>query len=138
MNKPGPLHAVSLGAMALSSVMMMMPQVACGAPKSTFLPNGLYVTPTAVPGSTYQALNPGLSQVPNFIAGGAFTTAVSPDGKTLLVLTGGYNDIEVSNGTYNTNEYIFVFDISNKKPAQTQVIQLPHTFVGILWARWSG
>jgi DNA-binding beta-propeller fold protein YncE len=127
-------RAVLCGTMTLSSFMMTGPQSAWGAPKSAFLPNGLFITPTAAPNSTYQALNPGLSQVPNFIADGAFTTAVSPDGKTLLVLTGGYNDIQTSPTTSNSNEYIFVFDISKKKPVLSQVIQQAHAFVSIVWA----
>jgi DNA-binding beta-propeller fold protein YncE len=132
-------RAVFYGTMTLSLLMMAGPQSALGAPKSVFLPNGLFITPTAAKDSTYQALNPGLTQVPNFIAGGAFTTVVSPDGKTLLVLTGGYNDIEISpnptpNGTYNSNEYIFVFDISSHRPALKQVIQQANAFVGIVWA----
>jgi hypothetical protein len=132
-------RAVLYGTMTLSSFLMTGPQSAWGTPKSVFLPSGLRITPKAAPNSTYQALNPGLSAVPKFIAGGAFSTAVSPDGKILLVLTGGYNSVEVSpnpapDGTYNNNEYIFVFDISNKKPVLSQVIQTPYAFVGIVWA----
>jgi hypothetical protein len=127
-------RAVLYGTMTLSSFLMTEPQSAWGTPKSAFLPNGLFITPTAAPNSTYQALNPGLSQAPNFIADGAFTTAVSPDGKTLLVLTGGYNDIQTSPTTSNSNEYIFVFDISKKKPVLSQVIQQAHAFVSVVWA----
>ena len=55
------------------------------------LPDGQSITPTAAPGSTFTHLNPGLADFPDFAAGQAVTTAVSPDGKTLLVLTSGYN-----------------------------------------------
>ena len=55
------------------------------------LPSGQYITPTAAPGSTYAPLNPGLAADPTFVANGGIKTALSPDGKTLLVLTSGYN-----------------------------------------------
>jgi hypothetical protein len=52
---------------------------------ATFVPTGMQITPTAAKGSTFQGLNPGLSNYPNFLAGQAVATAMSPDGKTLLV-----------------------------------------------------
>jgi hypothetical protein len=55
------------------------------------LPNGQSITPTAAPGAIFNPLNPGLTDYPDFTAGQAVTTAVSPDGTTLLVLTSGYN-----------------------------------------------
>jgi DNA-binding beta-propeller fold protein YncE len=127
-------RAALVGTMTLSSLMMTAPQNALGSPKSTFLPNGLSITPTAAPNSTYQALNPGLPQVPNFIADGAYSTAVSPDGNTLLVLTGGYNDIQTGPSSSNSNEYIFVYNISSKTPVLSQVIQTANAFVGLAWA----
>src|SRR5580700_26183 len=122
-------RAALVGTMTLSSLVMTAPQNALGSPKSTFLPNGLSITPTAAPNSTYQALNPGLPQVPNFVADGAYTTAVSPDGNTLLVLTGGYNDIQTGPSSSNSNEYIFVYNISSKTPVLSQVIQTANAFV---------
>src|ERR1700738_4946149 len=59
--------------------------------KGTFIPTGVRITPDAAPGATFQALNPGLVSDPSFTVGQAVTTAVSPDGKTLLILTSGYN-----------------------------------------------
>src|ERR1700746_452142 len=59
----------------------------------TFLPTGVEITPTAAPGSTYQALNPNPSDFPNFIASGALSTVKSPDSYTLLVLVSGYNSL---------------------------------------------
>ena len=99
--------------------------------KGTFLPTGLEITPTAAPGSTYEALNPKLSDFPNFIASGALSNVKSPDGHTLLVLVSGFNSL--SGKTPETNEYIFVFDISTGKPVQKQVIQIPNSFVGIVF-----
>src|SRR5215813_3290489 len=55
------------------------------------LPDGQVITPTAAPGAAFNSLNPGLADFPDFTAGQAVTTAISPDGTTLLVLTSGYN-----------------------------------------------
>ena len=98
---------------------------------ATFLPTGLEITPTAAPGATYQALNPKLSDFPNFIASGALNTVKSPDGNTLLVLVSGHNSL--SGKTPEKNEYIFVFDISGGKPVEKQIIEVPNSFVGIVF-----
>src|SRR4051794_33613994 len=89
------------------------------AEKGTFIPTGVRITPTAAPGSIFQALNPGLPSDPTFTVGQAVTTAISPDGKTLLILTSGYNKQNFTSGAKagktnpaESNEYIFVFDIS--------------------------
>src|SRR5215468_6401938 len=62
------------------------------------VPTGKAITPTAAPGSTFHTLNPGLAQFPNFVVGQAVTTAVSPNGKTLLILTSGFNLNNDTNG----------------------------------------
>lgn len=103
---------------------------------ATFVPTGMQITPTAARGSTFQGLNPGLSNYPNFLAGQAVATAVSPDGKTLLVLTSGYNlnnDASGNQDPAGSNEYVFVFDITNHAGQQKQVLQLPNTYNGIAW-----
>ena len=106
--------------------------------KGTFIPTGVYITPEAARGSIFQALNPGLASDPNFTAGQAVTTVISPDGRTLLILTSGYNMQHFSSGPQKgkpnpaeSNEYIFVFDISSKKASQTQVLQVPNAFDGL-------
>ncbi|HUK48549.1 MAG TPA: hypothetical protein VLW06_13190, partial [Terriglobales bacterium] len=51
------------------------------------IPNsGQRITPTAPTGATFSPLNPGLADNPQYLAGQAVTSVVSPDGKTLLVL----------------------------------------------------
>jgi YVTN family beta-propeller protein len=55
------------------------------------LPTGQAVTPTAAPGSTFTNLDTARRSDDNDDAAQAVTTALSPDGKTLLVLTSGYN-----------------------------------------------
>ena len=101
------------------------------------LPTGALITPLAADGSSYQVLNPQLPTRPDFIAGEAVTTAVSPDGRTMLVLTSGYNRNYGENGQFipsESNEYVFVFDISSEPPVQQQVLQVPNTFDGIAWS----
>ncbi len=55
------------------------------------LPTGQYITPTLAPGSAYQRLYTGLRPDGNADADSAMSSAISPDGKTLIVLTSGFN-----------------------------------------------
>src|ERR1700733_1834619 len=57
----------------------------------SLLPTGQFITPTAAPGSTIQVLATGLRADGNADASEAVNTALSPDGKTLLVMTSGWN-----------------------------------------------
>ncbi len=99
-----------------------------------FIPTGVYITPTAAKNSTFQALNPGLAAFPGFEAGQAVTTAVSPDGNTLLVLTSGYNLQNNADGSLGqSSEFIFIFDICDLKAVQSQTIQIPNSFDGLAW-----
>src|SRR5258706_11186911 len=92
-------------------------------------PPGLYITPTALAHAVQQDLNPGLAKYPNFVAGQAVKALVSPDGKTLAILTAGMNSLFDSTGTVDTaasTQFLFLYDISgaNKtNPVLKQVIQ---------------
>ena len=101
------------------------------------IPNqGVHITPLAVPNSKFQTLNPGLKDFPNYVAGGAVTTVASPDRKTLLVLTSGYNRMYDSRGMRvdaDSTQFVFVFDISHNIPVQTQAIRVPNTYSGIVF-----
>jgi len=103
-------------------------------PRSEFVNSGQTITPTAAPGSILQYLNPHLSQFPNYVASGGISSAKSPDGKTLLVLTAGYNNLDDSTETLvaaASQQYVFVYDISGCTPVEKQVLTLPNTYVGI-------
>ncbi len=118
-------------------------------PVAQSLPNmGTQITPTAPAGSTFTGLNPGLADDPGWLAGQAVATVVSPDKKTLLVLTSGFNRVYRTDavngvlppdamGTYfdwpDSTEYVFVYDISSNAPVQKQVIKVPNTYNGIAW-----
>jgi YVTN family beta-propeller protein len=111
------------------------------------LPNmGQQITPLAPVDSRFEPLNPGLPYDPAFLAGQgwlagqAVTTAVSPDHKTLLILTSGYN--RVSNTAVQfpaswyipgSTEYVFIYDISTPVPVKKQVLQIPNTYNGIVF-----
>src|ERR1043166_2635585 len=55
------------------------------------LPTGQFITPLAAPGSTIQVLATDLRSDGSADAAQAVKTALSPDGKTLLILTSGWN-----------------------------------------------
>lgn len=109
------------------------------AATAQLIPNtGQLVTPTAPKDSRFEFLNPNLPDFPQYVAGQAVSSIVSPDRKTLLVLTSGYNLLNATTGTNagsqinsDSNEYVFVFDISAKTPLKKQVIQVPNTYAGI-------
>src|SRR6266852_1238538 len=101
------------------------------------LPTGKSITPAAAKGSIFQTLNPGLpAPFADIVADHAATTATSPDGNTLLILTSGYNLNNDSTGAQvnsASNEYVFVYDISVHPPVKRQVLQVPNTFDGLVW-----
>jgi YVTN family beta-propeller protein len=116
------------------AVQHLTPQAA--EPTREVLPTGMAITPQAPRGVKYFALDPHLRQFPSFVAGQPVTIAPSPDGKTLLVLTSGYNRNNGPDGRRvrsASNEYVFVYTVANDTPRQSQVLQVPDTFDGIAW-----
>ncbi len=104
------------------------------------------ITPLETSGATFQYLDTGMVVTDSFnpavaprewLAGQAVSTSVSPDYKTLAVLTSGYN--RVFQGAFPlfdplySSEYIFIFDISNGAPVFKQSIPVPNTYHGIVW-----
>ena len=123
-----------------------------GTPQNALLPTGVYVTATAAPGSRLYRLTTGLRPDGNADASDATATTLSPDGKTLLVLTSGYNlDYNTTGGapiTYSIpdpvtgqssatkttkSEWVFVYDVSRGQPRRLQQISIPDTYDGIAW-----
>ncbi len=119
------------------------------------LPTGQIITPTAAPGSTFAPLATNLRTDNNADAAEAVSTTLSPDGKTLLVLTSGYNqnfrDENTGNlftypvldpltgkptdTTTSKAEWVFVYDVSNGKLTKKQQINIPNTYNGLAWAK---
>jgi DNA-binding beta-propeller fold protein YncE len=111
-----------------------------GQSKETYIPTGQRITPTAANGAIFQELNPKLPGAPELRANHAAAAAVSRDGKTLVILTSGSSrsygrDLKVVPEL--SNEYVFVFDVTGEQPRELQVLMLPHTFQGLVWAHSS-
>jgi hypothetical protein len=126
-----------------------------GSPTGTqLLPTGQYTTALAALGSSFQRLATGRRADGTADAAGALTTALSPDGTRLLVLTSGYNaNFDTTSGARITAFYldpttvkpspkytsaafnwVFIFDVAHGgAPRKLQQIQLPDTFAGIAW-----
>ena len=105
--------------------------------KPAVLPTGMSITPAAAPATIILPLNPDLPEMPDYTADHPIATALSPDGKTLLVLTSGFNRIYDNKGKSIpalSKEYVFVYDISAKTPVKLQVLQIANTYMGIAWA----
>src|SRR5258708_1262517 len=126
-------------------VLGYLPLLATGPQKGTHttppsqesLPTGMSITPTAAKGSTFPPLNPALPDLPQFTVDHPITTAISPDGNTLLILTSGYNrnfDVKAKKVPAQSNEYVFVYDIANQAPVKRQVVKIANTYAGLVWA----
>jgi YVTN family beta-propeller protein len=104
------------------------------------LATGQYVTPTAPRGAVQRFLNPGLPGYPDFIAGEAVRSQLSPDGTTLAVLCAGQNSLYKPDGTTdtaNSTQFIFFYDVSGAHkdaPLLTQVIQQTNAHVGLVFS----
>ena len=137
-------------AAALTLALLISGTLAHAQSNPQLLPNtGQQITPLAPPDSRFEPLNPELPYDPAFpdgagwLAGHAVTTVVSPDHKTLLILTSGYNRISTTHlvppppaSTFyaaGSNEYVFVYDISTPVPIKKQVLQIPYTYNGIVF-----
>jgi YVTN family beta-propeller protein len=106
-------------------------------PGAQVIPNvGRQITPTAPANSRFEYLDPDLPGFPDYVAGQAVSTVVSPNKTTLLILTTGYNLLNDSSGKQvnsASTEYVFVYDISTPVPVKRQVIQVPNTYSGIVF-----
>ncbi len=123
--------AASIGALADNE---RNDPVASAASGGLWLPTGLTVTPTAAPGSTFLPLTVDLPVVGKQIAGSGVTTALTPDGHTLFLLTSGYNSWRGPDGKVvpaASTEHLFVYDVANGAPTQTQDIPVPNAYGGL-------
>ena len=107
-------------------------------PGATLLPTGQWITPTAALGSVYQPLQaPAAQGVTPLPAGWAQSEALSPDGKTLLVLISGYNYVVDDMGNFlpdQSTQYVFVFGVSTGQPVQTQIVKVSNSYIGIAFS----
>jgi YVTN family beta-propeller protein len=102
------------------------------------VPSGQYVTPTAIDDAVQTYLNPGLAAYPDFVAGMAVRSRLSPDGRTLAILTAGQNSLYRPDGTVdvpNSTQYIFLYDVSRpSRPSLKQVIKQVNAHVGLVFS----
>jgi len=127
----------SLLAAAMSAGLVATANAQNEAGEPQIMPSGQFITPLAPTGAVFSKLNPGLKDFPGYTVGQAVKTAVSPDGTTLLVLTSGFNRLNDAQGhqvAADSNEYVFVFDLTHDSLKQTQVLQVPNTFLGLAFA----
>jgi YVTN family beta-propeller protein len=113
---------------------------------------GAWITPLAAPGSAIYELHTDLRSDDNADAANAVSTALSPDGTTLLILTSGYNNsfstdsgvpivysvLDPTTGqpngqTTSNAEWVFVYDVTGRVPVQKQKFNLPITYNGLVW-----
>ena len=103
--------------------------------QAQILSTGQRITPLAPRGSSFQALNPGLADNPQYTAGQAVQTTLSPDKKTLAILTSGFNtQANPATGAFDpadSNEYVFLYDVSRRNATLTQVLKVPNTYNGM-------
>ncbi|GAC1600628.1 MAG: alkaline phosphatase family protein [Ramlibacter sp.] len=107
-----------------------------GAFPTSKLATGQDATPLAIPGSVAQLLNPKLPAYPNFVAGEAVRSQLSPDGKTLAVVTAGQNSLYLPTGAAdkeNSTQYIFLYDVSTGVPALSQVLKQTNAYVSLVF-----
>ncbi|HEY2483406.1 MAG TPA: WD40 repeat domain-containing protein, partial [Caulobacteraceae bacterium] len=126
----------AIGALAACAVLAAF-ATAAGAATPEMTPTGQAITPTAAPGAIFQPLNPDFAADPTFTAGQAAAVALSPDGRTLLILTSGFNRTFGPNGKFiaeRSGEYVFVYDVTGSTPVKRQVLGAPDTFLGLGWA----
>ena len=129
------MERIGLGAMAFVAVLSS--QAAFAQPDGEMIPPGQRITPQAATGARFETLDPGLSSHPDFRAGMAVTTLASHDGKTLVVLTSGFNRLALPDGKIDpaaSSEYVFVFDVGGAVPKQSQVLRVPDTDGGVAFS----
>jgi DNA-binding beta-propeller fold protein YncE len=134
------LRGSSRALLALLAIAAMAGRgAAADAPRAraSTAPSGIRITPMAASGARFSHLNPHLRDFPAHRAGQAVTTATSPDGGTLLILTSGYNRLYDRAGkplAADSDEYVFVYDISHRRAQQRQVLRVPNTYMGVAFA----
>jgi DNA-binding beta-propeller fold protein YncE len=107
---------------------------AASARAAEWLPTGQTITPLAAPNARFDPLALDLPVIGHAVAGQAVTTALTPDGHTLFVLTSGFNVYRDAQGQKipaASSEHLFVYDVSAAAPKLLQTLALPNTFCGL-------
>ena len=127
----------------IASAVMLVGRANADLPGNTGalpLPTGQSVTPTFVNGAVQLYLNPGLPAYPNFVAGEAVRSQLSPDGTTLAIICAGQNSLDTPAGavdTANSTQYVFLYSVAGADkttPRLTQVIKQTNAHVGLVFS----
>ncbi len=143
-----PSAVTTFRALLLASTVLLAPSLA-QAERNTVLdgnngtvplPTGQLVTPQVLTTVVQQTLNPGLPAYPNFGAGMAVRSQLSPDGTLLAVICAGQNSLLNSSAgvdAANSTQYIFLYNVAgaNKtSPVLVQVVKQTNAHVGLIWS----
>jgi YVTN family beta-propeller protein len=141
--KPRSLQPLlKFSALACSALFASVPRAADLPGNTGVIPlaTGQFITPTFVSGAVQQYLNPRLPAYPDFVAGEAVRSQLSPDGTTLAIICAGQNSLDKADGsldTANSTQYIFLYNVAgaNKSsPVLMQVIQQTNAHVGLVFS----
>src|SRR5579872_1774496 len=102
---------------------------AAATPSREAVPTGQLISPLAAPGAIFPPLNPDLHDLPAFTVDHAASMTLSPDGKTLLILSTGFNrnvGADGKNIPALSNEYVFVYGLAGDRLEKRQVLQIPN------------
>ncbi|MBI3677012.1 MAG: beta-propeller fold lactonase family protein [Proteobacteria bacterium] len=116
------------------SIAVLTCLLAGSAGAAEWLPTGQTITPLAAPGSRFDPLALDLPKIGHAIAGQAVTTALTPDGRTLFVLTSGYNSWRDGDGktiAEASSEHLFIYDVLATLPKFLQAVPVDNTFGGL-------
>lgn len=120
-----------------SAAQIVTPARAQVASGKELLPTGVFISPTAIPGSNQQLMVPMIANWPEkFAASAAVKSQLSPDGQTLAVLTAGYNNVVLTNGSELNVEFLFIYDVSGANQATPKLVQTlsqKNSYVGLAW-----
>ncbi len=105
---------------------------------SVELATGATLTPDIAPGSRLYELDPHLAAHSSFRAGFAVSEELSPDGKTLAVLTSGFNRLLTPKGDAvqeTAGEYVFFFEPqANGELKELGAVVVPNSFIGLAFS----
>jgi len=121
-----------IAVIALSAAVFCVTSAAASE-ETLWLPTGQIVTPQAAPGSSFHPLTVNLPVVGKQTAGGGATTALSPDGKSLFVLTAGFNTWLGPDGKRiadASSEHLLVYDV-NEGLKLRQDVHVPNSYGGL-------
>jgi YVTN family beta-propeller protein len=143
---------IAIGTISLSGLPLVLHAEDHATNSGARIATGQRITPAAAPGSRVLPLHTDLRTDTNADAANAVTTALSPDGSTLLILTSGSNNsfykedgtpilydiLDPTTGqptgdTTSNAEWLFVYDVSVPVPIQKQKFNIPVTYNGLVW-----